>query len=86
MSNLHLILYDGNHQIDTWHIESTWDALDVAEFLNSLGAVVYDYIRDLEVPDEKAKFDNDELRDRFPVDFMSRDYVPPSWTQEDDDD
>ena len=86
MPNPHLVLHDGDRQIDSWDIDPNWDALDVAEFLDSLGTVVYDYIRDLEVPDENVAFDNDELADRFPVDFLSRDYLPPSWTQEDRDD
>lgn len=86
MSNPHLVFYDGDRQIDSWDINPNWDAVDVAEFLNTLGRDIYDYIRDLEVLDENVEFDNDELADRFPVDFMSKDYLPPSWTQEDEDD
>jgi hypothetical protein len=59
MSNLHLIFFDGDRQIDSWVINPTWDALDVAEFLNSLGADIYDYIRDLEVPDENPEDEHD---------------------------
>jgi hypothetical protein len=46
MSDIHLILCDGDRQIDTWGIEPTWDALDVVEFLNSLGADIYELILD----------------------------------------
>jgi hypothetical protein len=62
MSNLHLIFFDGDRQIDSWVINPTWDALDVAEFLNSLGADIYDYIRDLEVPDENPEDEDDRPR------------------------
>jgi hypothetical protein len=59
MSNPHLVLYDGDRQIDSWEIDPTWDALNVAEFLNSLGTDIYEYIRDLEVPDENTEDEDD---------------------------
>jgi hypothetical protein len=59
MSNPHLVLYDGDRQIDSWDINPTWDALDVAEFLNSLGTDICEDIRDLEVPDENLEGEDD---------------------------
>jgi hypothetical protein len=59
MSDIHLALYNGERQINSWDIDPNWDALDMAEFLNSLGTDIYDYIRDLEVPDENTE-DEDE--------------------------
>ncbi len=59
MSNLRLILYKGDCQIKSWDINPNWDALDVAEFLNSLGTDIYDYILDLEVPDENPEDEDD---------------------------
>ena len=59
MPELRLVLHDGDRQIDSWDIDPTWDTLDVAEFLNSLGSDIYDYIRDLEVPDENMEDEDD---------------------------
>ena len=59
MPNPHLVVYDGDRQIDAWDIDPNWDALDVAEFLNTLGSDIYDYIRDLEVPDENTEDEDD---------------------------
>ena len=52
MANLHLVLYDGDRQIDSWDVDQRWDAMDVAEFTAEVGTDVYDYIRDLEVPED----------------------------------
>ena len=45
MSDIHLVLYNGERQIDSWDIDPNWDALDVAEFLIGLGTVIYELIR-----------------------------------------
>ena len=60
MSNLRLILYNGDRQIDTWCIDPTWDTLDVAEFLNSLGTDIYELIRD---SNDGVPVENDEGED-----------------------
>ena len=60
MSNLHLILYNDDRQIDSWEIDPNWDALDVAEFLNSLGTDIYELIRD---SNDGVSVENDEGED-----------------------
>jgi hypothetical protein len=60
MSNLHLILYDGEREIHSWDIDPTWDALDVAEFLNTLGTDIYELIRD---SNDGVPVENDEGED-----------------------
>jgi hypothetical protein len=57
VSNLHLILYNDDRQIDAWDIDPNWDALDVAEFLNSLGTKIYELIRD---SNDGVPVENDE--------------------------
>ena len=52
MANLHLVLYDGDRQIDSWDVNQRWDATDVAEFTTEVGTDIYDYIRDLDVPED----------------------------------
>jgi hypothetical protein len=59
MPEIRLVLYNEDRQIDAWDIDPTWDALEVAEFLNTLGSDIYDYIRDLEVPDENTEDKDD---------------------------
>ena len=49
--NLHLVLCDGDREVDSWNIDPHWDAIDVAEFTTEVGTVVYDYIRDYEEDD-----------------------------------
>jgi hypothetical protein len=60
MSDIHPVLYDGDRQIDSWEINPNWDALDVAEFLNSLGTNIYEMIRD---SNDGVHVENDEGED-----------------------
>jgi hypothetical protein len=53
MANLHLVLYDGDRQVDSWDVDPRWDAIDVAEFTTEVGTDVYDYIRDYEEDDAR---------------------------------
>ena len=55
MANLHLVLYDGDRQIDSWDVDQRWDAIDVAQFTTEVGTGIYDYIRDLDVPEDEEE-------------------------------
>ena len=50
--SLHLVLHDGDRQVDSWDVDPCWDATDVAEFTIEVGTGVYDYIREEDDVDE----------------------------------
>ena len=60
--SLHLVLYDGDRQVDSWDVDPRWDAIDVAEFTTQVGTDVYDYIRDYEEKNEGHPGQEDRLR------------------------
>ena len=54
MSNLRLLLFDGDDVVGSWDIDPASDAMDVADLVTGVGTIIYDHIRECDPPPEAS--------------------------------